>query len=107
MSGAFTLAESEPLWNVSQSGTLVQAELAGAGLGPVTADYDTFVELEVEAGNGATAGYASLLELEPGRTFWALLDVVQDGEALTGVALEELADYIRSAGHSVYTASDS
>ena len=103
VSGAFTLAESEPLWNVSQSGTLVQAELAGAGLGPVTADYDTFVELEVEAGNGATAGYASLLELEPGRTFWALLDVVQDGEALTGVALEELADYIRSAGHSVYT----
>lgn len=100
--GTFTLAGPEPLWDISQSSTLVRATLAGAGLGPVAANYDTFVELEVDGGDGSLAGYATVTDLSPGRTFWALLDVRKDGAALAGTALVDLAEYIESAGHTVY-----
>ncbi|MDZ7618059.1 MAG: hypothetical protein U1E05_13730 [Patescibacteria group bacterium] len=101
--GTFTLAGPEPLWDISQSSTLVRATLAGAGLGPVAANYDTFVELEVDGGTGSVAGYSTVTDLTPGRTFWALLNVEKAGEALAGTALAELAEYIESAGHTVYT----
>ncbi|MDY0169409.1 MAG: PEP-CTERM sorting domain-containing protein [Thermoguttaceae bacterium] len=103
ISGTFTLADPEPLWDITQSGTAVRATLAGPGLGPVVADYDGFVELVVDSGAGAVADYVTVSGIDPGRTFWALLDVQKDGAALAGTALDDLAEYIGSAGHTVYT----
>lgn len=103
ISGTFALADPEPLWDITQSGTAVRATLAGPGLGPVVAGYDGFVELVVDSGAGTVADYVTVSGIEPGRTFWALLDVQKDGAALAGTALDDLAEYIGSAGHTVYT----
>ena len=103
ISGSFTIADPEPLWSVTQDGTVVRAQLAGTDYGPVAADYVGMTELEIDSGAGANLGYLTLTDVLPGNALWVLFDVEQGGLDLTGAALNDLADYIRTSGQDVFT----
>lgn len=99
ISGLFTVVDVEPLWNVTQDGTVVRAAYASPGQGTVAAGYG--VPAIVDVPGGAGSDWLTVTGVQPGKPLWVFLDVVDGQGDLDATRLNALADYLRTAGHTV------
>ncbi len=95
-----TLANSQALWDITHPGNDVVATLAG-GLGTFSAGYATSTLVPVPD-PGLNAGNLTIEGIDADQPLWVFLDVVDDGGDLNGAELDDLADYMASAGQTVY-----
>ncbi len=102
ISGIFA-AETEPLWDVSQTSTYVRATIDVTDSGPLAVRYGGLGEIAIDGGSGTNFGYSALTGIDPNQDFWMLLDVEKNGLDLTGTELDSLADHVRADVRTVST----
>ena len=103
ISGTLTVVDPEPIWAVTQDGTVVQATLTGPGQGPGDLGPNGCFEVAINAGAGSATDYLPILGTHDGERIWILLDLVDAQGDLDAAALDQLAAEMALAGQKAYT----